>query len=72
MWAGFCALINAARKNGNKPPLPFLNPLIYPLATTCFRDIRTGNNGMYHATSGYDLVTGLGAPNIQQLVEALG
>ncbi len=71
IWAGFCALINSARVNASKPPLPFLNPLIYPLATSCFRDIQTGSNGVYHATPGYDLVTGLGVPNVQELVQAL-
>ena len=71
IWAGFCALINSARVNASKPPLPFLNPLIYPLATSCFRDIQTGSNGIYHATQGYDLVTGLGVPNVQELVQAL-
>ncbi|MGE5289681.1 MAG: protease pro-enzyme activation domain-containing protein [Micromonosporaceae bacterium] len=71
IWAGFCALINSARGKASKPPLPFLNPLIYPLATSCFRDVQTGSNGIYHATEGYDLVTGLGVPNVQELVQAL-
>ena len=71
VWAGFCALINSARVSADKPPLPFLNPLIYPLATSCFRDIETGSNGVFHATHGYDLVTGLGVPNMHELVKAL-
>lgn len=71
VWAAFCALINSARAEASKPPLSFLNPLIYPLAGTCFRDIQAGSNGVYHATHGYDLVTGLGVPNVQALVQAL-
>ncbi len=71
IWAGICALINSGRQKAGKPSLPFLNPLIYPLATSGFRDILTGSNGMYHATPGYDLVTGLGVPNVQELVQAL-
>ena len=71
VWAGFCALLNSARGKAGKPPLPFLNPLIYPLAASCFRDIQTGSNGIYHATQGYDLVTGLGVPDMQALVKAL-
>lgn len=71
VWAAFCALINSARAQASKPPLPFLNPLIYPLAGTCFRDIQAGSNGVYHATHGYDLVTGLGVPNVQALAQAL-
>jgi kumamolisin len=71
VWAGFCALINEARVKAGKTPLPFLNPLIYPLRTKCFRDITSGSNGAYHAVSGYDLVTGLGVPNVQALIKAL-
>jgi kumamolisin len=71
VWAGFCALINQARAKAGKTPLPFLNPLIYPLRSTCFRDIQAGNNGAYHAVSGYDLVSGLGVPNVKALIQAL-
>jgi kumamolisin len=72
IWAGFCALINEARSNVGKPPLPFLNPLIYPLiGTSSFRDIVTGSNGAYSAGEGYDMVTGLGVPNVAELVNAL-
>ena len=71
VWAGFCALLNSARGKASKPPLPFLNPLIYPLAASGFRDIQTGSNGLFHATQGYDLVTGLGVPDVQALVKAL-
>lgn len=30
--------------------------------SSCFRDITSGSNGDYNATSGYDCVTGLGSP----------
>jgi kumamolisin len=72
MWAGFCALINEARIKANKPALPFLNPLIYPLlGTPAFRDITKGNNGAFNAGVGYDLVTGLGVPNVKELIARL-
>ncbi|WP_208648317.1 S53 family peptidase [Paraburkholderia hospita] len=72
VWTGFCALINEARENAAKPFLPFLNPLIYPLGNTpCFRDIVSGSNGAYSAAEGYDMVTGLGVPDIKALVQAL-
>jgi kumamolisin len=72
MWAGFCALINEARGKAGKPPLPFLNPLLYAQAgTACFRDIGFGNNGAYDAGAGYDSITGLGVPNIKALIAAL-
>lgn len=73
VWAAFCALINEARHKNGKPPLSFLNPLLYPLlGTNCFRDIVSGTNGAYTAGSGYDMVTGLGVPNIKQLLTKLG
>jgi kumamolisin len=71
VWAGFCALINEARVKAGKPPLGFLNPLIYPLGATCFRDIQSGSNGAFHAVPGFDLVTGLGVPNVQALIQSL-
>ncbi|WP_233836623.1 S53 family peptidase [Paraburkholderia sp. ZP32-5] len=71
IWAGFCALINEARQNAGKPLLPFLNPLIYSLKTNCFRDIVSGSNGVYTAGKGYDMVTGLGVPDVKALVRAL-
>jgi kumamolisin len=72
VWAGFCALINEARAKAGKPFLPFLSPLIYPLmGTACFRDITAGTNGDYTAGSGYDMVTGIGVPNVAELIKAL-
>jgi kumamolisin len=72
VWAGFCALINEARLKAQKPALPFLNPLIYRLAgTAAFRDIVSGNNGAFDAGTGYDMVTGLGVPNVAALIKAL-
>jgi Predicted protease len=37
-----------------------------------FTDITLGDNGPYAATPGYDLITGLGAPDIAALSKALG
>jgi kumamolisin len=72
VWAGFCALINEARVKAHKPALPFLNPLLYPLGgTACFRDVTSGSNGAFSAGPGYDLVTGLGVPNVAALIQAL-
>jgi kumamolisin len=72
IWAGFCALINEARANANKPSLPFLPPQIYPLiGTSSFRDLVAGSNGAFDAGAGYDLVTGIGVPNVKELIQAL-
>ena len=72
VWAGFCALMNEARKNAGKPALGFLNPSLYKLSgTPAFRDITSGNNGAFHCGPGYDQVTGLGSPNVAELVARL-
>jgi len=72
MWAGFCALMNEARTQNNQAPLGLLGPRIYPLlGSSNFRDITSGSNGDYSAGVGYDMCTGVGAPNVANLVEAL-
>jgi kumamolisin len=72
VWAGFCALINEARQKKGKPFLPFLNPLLYKLGgTAAFSDITAGNNGAFSCAHGYDEVTGLGSPNVRELVAKL-
>jgi kumamolisin len=71
-WAGLCALLNEARVRAGKKQLPFLNPLIYPLmGSSAFRDIANGSNGHYSAGAGFDLVTGIGVPNMQELTRVL-
>ena len=72
IWAGLCALINEARQNNHKTPLPYLNPLIYPMiGSNCFRDVLTQSNGAYSCGPGFDLVTGIGTPDLKQLVTRL-
>jgi kumamolisin len=72
VWAGFCALMNEARENAGKPPLGFLNPSLYKLlGTPAFRDITAGNNGAFHCGAGYDQVTGVGSPNVKELIARL-
>jgi sugar lactone lactonase YvrE len=64
-WAGWCALIDQQRGS----PLGLLNPRIYPLlGTTSFRDITSGSNGTYSAGVGYDLLTGIGVPDVTALL----
>jgi kumamolisin len=77
-WAGFCALINEARATAGKPALGLINPSLYPLiGTNNFVDVTTGNNatntsgGKYAATTGYDEVTGIGAPHMANLLATL-
>jgi kumamolisin len=72
IWAGFAALISDARQRQGKAPLGFLAPALYSiLASKGFRDITAGNNGAYHAGPGWDPVTGIGVPNLKDLIGAL-
>jgi kumamolisin len=72
VWAGFCALMNEARLKSGKAALGFLNPLIYPLiGSPAFRDVTSGSNGAFRCGPGYDLVTGVGAPNVKELIARL-
>jgi len=72
IWAGFTALINQQRIQNNKAPLGLLGPVVYPLlGTKNFRDITKGSNGDYSATAAYDLVTGVGVPDVSTLLNSL-
>ena len=75
--AGFCALINQARRNIGLSEIGVAGPqfgaLIYPLiGTSAFRDIVSGNNATANSASyasgpGYDETTGVGVPLVQSL-----
>jgi subtilase family serine protease len=75
-WAGFTALLNQQAVADGKPPIGFLNPLIYPIGIgssydSDFHDITKGSNGKYSAVTGYDLVTGWGSFNGPNLIGTL-
>ena len=69
LWAGLIALMNQHLGH----PVGYLNPLIYslPSVANAFRDITTGNNGVYNADTGWDACTGLGSPDGAKLMAAL-
>ncbi|KAI9455155.1 subtilisin-like protein [Lactarius psammicola] len=71
-FAAFVALLNDARLSANKPPLGFLNPLIYELKGKGFNDITAGSapgcgTPGFNATVGWDPVTGFGTPDFGKL-----
>lgn len=72
VWAGLAAVINEVLDGGGVEPLGDLNPLLYRLAKGAakppFRDIQLGGNAVTRPVSGYDMVTGLGSPNVENLV----
>ncbi len=72
IWGGMAALINQARKNAGLGPVGLLNAYIYSLSSdTAFTDITSGSNGSYRAGAGFDLCTGLGTPNLENLISVL-
>lgn len=81
-WAGFMALVNQQAVAAGNSTVGFINPLIYTIGlssnyTSDFHDITSGNNDCcsqpvwFKAVPDYDLVTGWGSPNGQNLIDAL-
>jgi kumamolisin len=74
IWAGVAAVADQARASIGGGSLGLLGPSIYPIdlsSPSSFHDVTTGNNGAYSAIAGYDLCTGLGSPNLGNLIPAL-
>ena len=74
IWAGIAALINQKFEEDGQKPLGDLNPVLYELAggsiTPSFRDIRLGGNAVAAGgRPGFDMVTGLGSPIVDNLVK---
>ncbi|MCH9720968.1 MAG: S53 family peptidase [Actinomycetia bacterium] len=73
IWAGLATVINQRLGDQNMAPLGDFNPLLYQVATGSavpgFRDIDLGGNAISPSGSGYDMVTGLGTPNVDNLVK---
>ncbi|KAJ7181486.1 family S53 protease [Mycena crocata] len=76
--ASLFALINDRLIAAGKPVLGFLNPFLYSTAgRAAFTDITSGTNPGcntegFSAASGWDPVTGLGTPNFDLLLTAVG
>ena len=82
LWAAFAALVNQQATANGLPPIGFINPAIYAIGkgsnfTADFHDVTSGNNtnttspGNFFAVTGYDLCTGWGTPNGQNMIDAL-
>ncbi|HUS15261.1 MAG TPA: S-layer homology domain-containing protein, partial [Chloroflexia bacterium] len=76
LWAGMMALTNQYLAAQSKPLLGFANAKLYPLVNTAqpyppFHDITSGTNGAYSAGPVWDAVTGLGTPDLWNLVRDL-
>ena len=77
IWAGMTALMNENLRADGADPVGELNPLLYRLTKIStlppsLRDINLGGNAIsISGTVGYDMVTGLGTPNVANLVKGI-
>ncbi|GAO19786.1 uncharacterized protein UV8b_07616 [Ustilaginoidea virens] len=83
VFAAMVALVNDVRLRRKKPPVGFLNPLLYAARSKdVYRDVADGSetNGCadrdfiapgWEALAGWDAATGLGEPDFKKLMAAL-
>jgi kumamolisin len=75
IWAALTAIMNQYLLANGGRPLGDLNPMLYRVAAGAnapgFRDVSLGANAVDMSTPGYDLVTGLGTPDVEGLVHDL-
>jgi kumamolisin len=75
IWAGLAAVMNQYMLANGGQLLGDLNPLLYAVAEAArypsFRDVLLGGNAVSTAARGYDLVTGLGTPDVDKLARNL-
>ena len=75
IWAGLTALMNQYLLDNGGTLIGDINPLLYRIAQgaprPAFRDVTLGGNAVDLAAPGYDLVTGLGTPDVDNLVRNL-
>ncbi len=72
IWSGLTALMNQYLLENGGSLIGDINPLLYSIAEgaprPAYRDVTLGGNAVDNAGPGYDLVTGLGTPDIDNLV----
>lgn len=74
IWAAITVLMNQYLADHGGHALGDLNPLLYRVAAStpkAFHDITVGGSAVDAAGPGYDLVTGLGSPDVAVLAGAL-
>ncbi|NRD76830.1 peptidase S53 [Bacillus sp. BRMEA1] len=73
LWAGIAALNNQYAAANGKGSLGQANPTLYKAFNTtqtytAYHDITTGKNLYYPATTGYDMASGIGTPDVYNLI----
>ena len=75
IWASLTALMNQYLVEHGGKALGNVNQLLYRVAAgaprPAFHDVTVGGNAVDNAGTGFDLVTGLGTPNVDNLVRDL-
>ena len=75
IWAGLAAVMNQYLLDNGGRLIGALNPQLYRIAAgaplPAFRDVILGGNAVEDAAPGYDLVTGLGTPDVDNLARNL-
>jgi kumamolisin len=75
-WAGSMALINQYLQSQGKAAVGFANPALYGLfnaaqQSPAFHDVTSGTNLHYQATTGYDMASGIGTPDVNNIAHNL-
>jgi kumamolisin len=76
LWAGSTAIINQYLQSKGKSIIGSANPALYALlnaqpALSPFHDITTGSNLYYPAGTGYDMASGIGSPDVNNMAKDL-
>ncbi|MCV7288522.1 peptidase S53 [Mycolicibacterium wolinskyi] len=75
IWAGLAAVINQYLTQNGGRLIGDLNPQLYRIAAgapfPAFRDVTLGGNAVASAGPGYDMATGLGTPDVENLAKNL-
>lgn len=75
IWAGLAAVMTQYLKANGGNAIGDINPLLYRIAQgaplPAFRDVTLGGNAVDTAGPGYDLVSGLGTPDVANLARNL-
>ena len=76
LWAGSMTLIDQYLQSQGKAVVGSANPVLYGLFNTqqqlpAFHDVTSGNNLHYNAGPGYDMASGIGSPNVDNIAHDL-
>ncbi len=76
LWAGSMALVNQYLLSKGKTVVGFANPALYGVfnaqqSLPAFHDVTSGNNLYYPTAAGYDMASGIGTPDINNLAQDL-